>query len=126
MRNVFIISADDAPMCANRMYSRYDLVDDYAYSFINGPSYMHKDGEHAPEYNIAVDMDNWLEIGEEDGTTISALVCRKYDSNTNWSIVKCLRYDDGSPAEDEQYLIVDKDRRIQYSFNAEEFESKVS
>lgn len=125
LRNAFIISAPDLPQCMNGIYGRYDLIDDNAYSYIDGPSYLSDDASRYKKipYNVAINMDSYCScIASSDvSSNISGLICRSYESNTSWKIVK---YNDLH--DNENYCIVDRNGKLHSQFNAEEFEKNVS
>ena len=84
-----MLSADDMPDCVSRMYGKYDLADDYAYSYVGGPSYMEGSSNFKPiPYKTAESMENFMQIASDNGIPVSGLLCRSYKSSTDWKIVK--------------------------------------
>lgn len=95
----------------NGIYGRYDLIDDNAYSYIDGPSYLSDDASRYKKipYNVAINMDSYCScIASSDvSSNISGLICRSYESNTSWKIVK---YNDLH--DNENYCIVDRNGKL--------------
>lgn len=125
-----MISADDVPPCANNMFSEYELDEDYTYSYIGGPSCLSSSLSSVASipYGEAKQMQNFEIVGEEDGTEVSGLVCRRYKSKTGWSIVKYFQYDSVDDAElsgSEWYAIAQNGHLPKTKFSAEVLESTV-